>query len=284
MLDQPVGLRLRDRVGATTTFPRSSNSNSGSVDSSVERRPRRRAAPRARRQPPARPRAPAPQRSPPRGPSGEDAVDLGRSRAARRSGSPSGRTRCCERGTVEHDLDRDREAILARDQRARVVRQRLRAASARPRPGRTRSSRAGTPRGRRASAGGTYAETSAMCTHTRRLPSSSPTARDRVVEVARAGRVDREASAASADRDGRAGDASPATAREHGVRARLVVHRGVEPTPQARDRPSGLRSRRARRRSDRAGARPSPARRPDRSGASRPGRRRDRRPHSRGRG
>ena len=46
----------------------------------------------------------------------------------------------------------------------------MRAASARPRPARTRSSRAAAPRGRASEPSRTWAATSAMCTHTRVPP------------------------------------------------------------------------------------------------------------------
>ena len=98
----------------------------------------------------------------------------GRSRAARRSGSPTGRTRCCGRGRRSiNDLDRDRQPVLRRARASRRRSTAPRGASARPRPGRTRSCRAGRPRGRPATAARTYADTSAMCTQTRQRSSSS---------------------------------------------------------------------------------------------------------------
>ena len=88
--------------------------------------------------------------------------------------------------------------------------------------------RAGTPRGRRASRARTCAATSAMWTQTRIAPSSSRSARDRVVEVARGRRVDRER---RQRRAGRAAAASPCGGRSAASRASRSTER-VEAPPQ----------------------------------------------------
>ena len=95
----------------------------GRVD--LERAPAtpRRSAERGRGRPRARP-APGPQTADAQSRNPRRCGRPGRSRAARRSGSPSGRTRAAHPVAVDHHLDGHREAILSGDERARVVRQR----------------------------------------------------------------------------------------------------------------------------------------------------------------
>ena len=132
---------------------RSSKTNSGSEESSVsaplwplrrsslERRRRRaRGAPAARAHGSLRALAP-----------GEDLVDLLVAQTLVRADQRAVEGGLRDPRPVQLELDRHRRALLPRHERAGVVRERLAAASARPRPARTRSCRAAWPPDRRAS-------------------------------------------------------------------------------------------------------------------------------------
>ena len=143
-----VRLGLLLAVDAPRRRRASSNSNCGSSRLDLER-----AAPRAPLAQRGRDRARGGERLRPRLLGAllarEDAVDLRRSRAARRCGSRcGGTTALTTRSRLHLELDRHRVAVLVRHEAAGLVRERLAAASARPRPGRRRSCRAGRPRPR----------------------------------------------------------------------------------------------------------------------------------------
>ena len=103
-----------------------------------------------------------------------------------------------------------------------------RAASARPRRERRRWCRAGRPPGRPATAGRTYAETSAMCTHTRRA-----VALGRSAEIASSKSRARAGSIVNvgSERRSRRPPLAP-TSTDSADLVRLVLDRGVERAPQ----------------------------------------------------
>ena len=136
-------------------------------------------------------------------------------------------------GAVEHDLDRDREAILPRDERAGAIRERL---------GQHRLDRARHVHARAAPVGLTVEQRAGahVGRHVGDVDPHPPRAvvlgggRDRVVEVARGHRVDGECRQRTQVAPA-GGNPRVVAVAERSCRhlAGLVLDRGIEPAPQA---------------------------------------------------